>query len=97
LNLNVGKIYGNNVSRGAKVQNATYTTGVDERLIREAAQWIIIQKTRRSLTEIAEEAGCSVNMLKYYANRLMQKEGLAFNQPSSDRTNEPTGIGYHNK
>jgi hypothetical protein len=96
LNLITGKIYGNNVSRDAKVKIRTYTTGVDERLIREAAQWIIIQKTRRSLTEIAEEAGCSVNMLKYYANRLMQKEGLALHQPS-DRTNEPTGIGYHNK
>lgn len=75
----------------------TYTRGVDERLIREAAQWIIIQKTRRSLTEIAEEAGCSVNSLKYRAKMLMKKEGLAFNQPSSDRTNEPTTVGYHNK
>ena len=77
------------------MKNKPYNTGVDERLIREAAQWLIIQKTRRSLTEIAEEAGCSVNMLKYYANRLMQKEGLALNQPSSDRTNEPTQVGYH--
>lgn len=96
MNLITGKIYGNNVSRDAKVQNATYTIGVDERLIREAAQWLIIQKTRRSLTEIAEEAGCSVNMLKYYANRLMQKEGPSFTS-TPDRTNEPTGIGYHNK
>ena len=78
------------------MKNATYTIGVDERLIREAAQWIIIQKTRRSLTEIAEEAGCSVNMLKYYANRLMQKEGPSFTS-TPDRTNEPTIVGYHNK
>jgi hypothetical protein len=37
-----------------------------------------------------------VNMLKYYANRLMQKEGPSFTS-TPDRTNEPTGIGYHNK
>lgn len=78
------------------MQNATYTIRVEERLIREAAQWIIIQKTRRSLTEIAEEAGCSVNSLKYRAKMLMKKEGLALHQPS-DRTNEPTIVGYHNK
>jgi len=69
---------------------------MDEKLLREAAQWIIIQRTRRSLSEIAQEAGVSINVLKYHAEKLMQKEGLALHQPS-DRTNEPTTVGYHNK
>ena len=64
-------------------------TLMDEKLLREAAQWIIIQRTRRSLSEIAKEAGVSINVLKYHAEKLMQKEGPSFT-PTPDRTNEPT-------
>ena len=64
-------------------------TLMDEKLLREAAQWIIIQRTRRSLSEIAKEAGVSINVLKYHAEKLMQKEGPSFTS-TPDRTNEPT-------
>jgi len=65
-------------------------TLMDEKLLREAAQWIIIQRTRRSLSEIAKEAGVSINVLKYRAEKLMQKEGPSFTSTLPDRTNEPT-------
>ena len=79
-----------------KCNDLRIMTLMDEKLLREAAQWIIIQRTRRSLSEIAQEAGVSINVLKYHAEKLMQKEGSSFTS-TPDRTNEPTGIGYHNK
>jgi len=72
-----------------KCNDLRIMTLMDEKLLREAAQWIIIQRTRRSLSEIAKEAGVSINVLKYHAEKLMQKEGPSFTS-TPDRTNEPT-------
>ena len=72
-----------------KCNDLRIMTLMNEKLLREAAQWIIIQRTRRSLSEIAKEAGVSINVLKYHAEKLMQKEGPSFTS-TPDRTNEPT-------
>jgi DNA-binding CsgD family transcriptional regulator len=45
-----------------------------QKQIREAAQWLLIKQTLRPLSEIAEEAGMSVNKLKYHAKRLLKEE-----------------------
>jgi hypothetical protein len=39
--------------------------------VREAAQWLLIQRTLRPLSAIAKDAGMSVNALKYHAKKLV--------------------------
>jgi hypothetical protein len=42
-----------------------------EAFVREAAQWLLIQRTLRPLSVIAKDAGMSVNALKYHARKLV--------------------------
>ena len=39
--------------------------------VKEAAQWLLIQRTLRPLSAIAKDAGMSVNALKYHAKKLV--------------------------
>jgi DNA-binding CsgD family transcriptional regulator len=57
------------------IENLEYDKSMDkQKQIREAAQWLLIKQTLRPLSEIAEEAGMSVNKLKYHAKRLLKEE-----------------------
>jgi hypothetical protein len=52
-------------------------------LIREAAQWLLIQRTLRPLSQIAKDAGMSVNQLKYHAKKLVDGGATAQKQEES--------------
>lgn len=51
--------------------------------VREAAQWLLIQRTLRPLSAIAKDAGMSVNALKYHAKKLVDGSSMTVKQEES--------------
>jgi hypothetical protein len=44
-----------------------------QKLIQEAAHWLLLKATVRPISEIAKEAGMSVNKLKYQAKQYLRQ------------------------
>lgn len=61
---------------------------IDERLLREAANWILTNRTLRPFKTIAAEANVPINTLKYHAEKFLssgQKDGDAHEQDAPPR------------